>query len=235
MGVFIVSKYIMRIWKIVSFVFVNFVILVNNFSIAKNFFVRSLLWTQLEIWLNQRSETVWNFVWKDENALTIYKQNEYLNNYDLISELDKAESEDQRLEIIDNYVVILSNVVENNSKMYEYEQEKIDFYKNEATVCEWKIKEKNSDFLEAVKLYNYEKAESVAEEIAELRACIAKNQVYAKAHASYASASRSSNILQKKIKYLSENREKIAKYYDILKPDLLKELYDISQKVNNNF
>ena len=110
MGVFIVSKYIMRIWKIVSFVFVNFVILVNNFSIAKNFFVRSLLWTQLEIWLNQRSETVWNFVWKDENALTIYKQNEYLNNYDLISELDKAESEDQRLEIIDNYVVILSNM-----------------------------------------------------------------------------------------------------------------------------
>jgi hypothetical protein len=32
---------------------------------------------------------------------------------------------------------------------------------------------------------------------------------------------------------LSENREKIAKYYEILKPDLLKELYDISKEVKD--
>jgi hypothetical protein len=66
-----------------------------------------------------------------------------------------------------------------------------------------------------------------------LRACVARNQVYSKAHASYASSSKSLKTLQKKVDYLSENREKIAKYYEILKPDLLKELYDISKEVKD--
>ncbi|MBO7094862.1 hypothetical protein J6V86_01435 [bacterium] len=86
-----------------------------------------------------------------------------------------------------------------------------------------------------MKNFNYDKAESIAKEIAELRACIARNQVYAKAHESYLSSSKSLNSLQKKIDYLSKNREKIAKYYEILKPDLLKELYDISKTVESNF
>jgi hypothetical protein len=86
-----------------------------------------------------------------------------------------------------------------------------------------------------VKNYNYEKAESIAKEIAELRACVARNEVYAKAHASYASSSKLLNTIQKRAEYLSKNREKIAKYYEILKPDLLKELYDISKTVESNF
>jgi hypothetical protein len=49
-----------------------------------------------------------------------------------------------------------------------------------------------------VKNYNYDKAEKIAGEIAELRACVARNEVFAKAHASYASASKSSTTLQKK-------------------------------------
>jgi hypothetical protein len=84
-----------------------------------------------------------------------------------------------------------------------------------------------------VKNYNYDKAEKIAGEIAELRACVARNEVFAKAHASYASASKSSTTLQKRVDYLSQNREKIAKYYEILKPDLLKELYDISKTVED--
>ena len=75
----------------------------------------------------------------------------------------------------------------------------------------------------------------MVEEIADLRACVAKNQVYAKAHTSYASISNSADNLQKRADYLRENREKIAKYYEILKPDLLKELYNISQRINANF
>jgi hypothetical protein len=62
---------------------------------------------------------------------------------------------------------------------------------------------------------------------------VARNEVYSKAHASYASSSKSLNTLQKKVDYLSENREKVAKYYEILKPDLLKELYDISKTVED--
>jgi hypothetical protein len=84
-----------------------------------------------------------------------------------------------------------------------------------------------------VKNYNYNRAESIAKEIAELRACVARNEVYAKAHASYASSSKSLTTLQKRVEYLSKNREKIAKYYEILKPDLLKELYDISKTVED--
>ena len=80
-----------------------------------------------------------------------------------------------------------------------------------------------------------EKSESLMEEIADLRACVARNEVYAKAHASYASVSNSANSLQKRVDYLTENKEKIAKYYEILKPDLLKELYDISKTVESNF
>jgi hypothetical protein len=41
--------------------------------------------------------------------------------------------------------------------------------------------------------------------------------------------------MQKKANYLSENKYKIAKYYEILKPDLLKELYEISKTVEANF
>jgi hypothetical protein len=62
---------------------------------------------------------------------------------------------------------------------------------------------------------------------------VARNEVYSKAHASYASSSKSLNTLQKKVDYLSENREKVAKYYEILKPDLLKELYDFSKTVED--
>jgi hypothetical protein len=66
-----------------------------------------------------------------------------------------------------------------------------------------------------------------------LRACVAKNEVFAKAHASYASSSKSLSVLQKRVEYLSKNRQKIAKYYEILKPDLLEELYDISKTVED--
>ncbi len=84
-----------------------------------------------------------------------------------------------------------------------------------------------------MKSYNYDRAEAISQEIAELRACVARNEVYAKAHASYASSSKSLNTLQKRADYLFQNREKIAKYYEILKPDLLKELYDISKTVED--
>ena len=157
------------------------------------------------------------------------------NNFDLISELDKAKSESERLKIIDQYVASLNSTIANWRNLWNYEQSQVDYYTNEAKKCEAPIKWKNSEFSDAVKNHNYEKAESIAQEIAELRACIAKNQVYAKAHASYVSSSKSLTSLQNKSEYLSKNREKIAKYYEILKSDLLKELYDISKTVEANF
>ena len=196
-------------------------------------FVRNLLWTQLEIWLNQRSN-VWEFRdWRARNSLVLQQEVGNQNRFDLISELDKAGTEQKRLRVIDQYIVSLNNTISNGKDLWNYEQSQVDYYKSEANKCESPIRWKNSEFSNAVKNYDYEKAESISKEIAELRVCVARNEVYAKAHASYASSSKSLNTLQKRVDYLSKNREKIAKYYEILKPDLLKELYDISKTVED--
>ena len=155
------------------------------------------------------------------------------NRFDLVSELDKAGTEQKRLRVIDQYIVSLNNTISNGKNLWNYEQFQVDYYESEANKCESPIRWKNSEFSNAVKNYDYEKAESISKEIAELRACVARNEVYAKAHASYTSSSKSLNTLQKRVDYLSKNREKIAKYYEILKPDLLKELYDISKTVED--
>lgn len=198
-----------------------------------NTFVRRLLGTQLEIWLNQRSN-VWEFRdWKSGNSLTLQQEVISQNRFDLVAELDKAKTEQERLVIIDQYINSLNNTISNWQNLWSYEQSQVDYYKSEAKKCEEPIKSKNSEFSEAVKNYNYERAEAISKDIAELRACVARNEVYAKAHASYASSSKSLNTLQKRVDYLSKNREKIAKYYEILKPDLLKELYDISKTVED--
>lgn len=204
-----------------------------NFSFAGNPFVRNLLWTQLEIGLNQRS-SVWEFRdWRAGNSLLLQKEVGNQNRFDLISELDKAKTEQERLRIIDQYIASLNSTISNWKNLWNYEQSQVDYYNNEAKKCENPIKSKNSEFSDAVKNYNYDRAEAISKEIAELRACVARNEVYAKAHASYASSSKSLNNLQKRVDYLYKNREKIAKYYEILKPDLLKELYDISKTVED--
>ena len=208
--------------------------LCGSFSFAeRNTFVWRLLWTQLEIWLSQRS-SVWEFRdWKAGDSLALQQEVSTQGQFDLISELDKAKTEQERLKIIDKYIESLRSTISNGKGLGDYEQSQVDYYNNEVKKCESPIKWKNSEFSDAVKSYNYEKAEKIAEEIAELRACVARNEVYAKAHASYASSSKSLNTLQKRVDYLSQNREKIAKYYEILKPDLLKELYDISKAVED--
>ena len=223
----------MRYLKSVLVVSVFWIIIFWNYLFAGNLFVRNLLWTQLEIWLSQRSN-VWEFRdWRAGNSLSLQQEVGNQSRFDLISELDKAKTEHERLKIIDQYITSLNNTISNWKNLWNYEQSQVDYYNNEAKICEAPIKSKNSEFSSAVKSYNYDRAEAISKEIAELRACIARNEVYAKAHASYASTSKSLNTLQKRADYLSKNREKIAKYYEILKPDLLKELYDISKEVKD--
>ena len=223
----------MNNFKSALLLFVPWILLFWSFSYAANPFVRNLLWTQIEIWLNQRS-SAWNFKdWRAGNSLALLQETSNQNKFDLVSELDKAKTEQERLKIIDQYIYSMNNTILNGQSLWDYEQSQVDYYNNEANKCEDPIKSKNSEFSNAVKNYDYEKAERISKEIAELRACVARNQVYSKAHASYASSSKSLKTLQKKVEYLSENREKIAKYYEILKPDLLKELYDISKEVKD--
>ena len=221
--VFILDGKVMKNLKSGLFMLIVWLWLSMNFSFAGNPFVR----------LNQRSSFGELRDWKTVNSLVLQQEVASQNNFDLISQLDKAKSESERLRIIDQYITSLNNTISNGKNLGNYEQTQVDYYNNEAKKCEAPIKAKNSEFSNAVKNYDYEKAESIAQEIAELRACIARNQVYAKAHASYASSSKSVNTLQKRVNYLSQNKEKIAKYYEILKPDLLKELYDISKTVKS--
>ena len=173
----------MRYLKSVLVVSIFWIIIFWNCLFAGNLFVRNLLWTQLEIWLSQRSN-VWEFRdWRAENSLVLQQEIWNQNRFDLISELDKAKTEQERLKIIDQYIISLNNTISNGRNLWNYEQSQVDYYNNEAKKCETPIKAKNSEFSEAVKNYNYEKAESISKEIAELRACVARNEVYAKAHA----------------------------------------------------
>ena len=204
--------------KITLLFIVSWLVLFWSFLYAWNAFVWSLLWTQLEIWLSQRSNTGIMINWEATNALTLHQEGSLQSQYDLISELDKAETEQERLQIIDQYIALLSNYKKNGTEMYNYEQSQVDYYKAMVEECENPIKAKNLEFSDAVKTY-----------------CVARNEVYVKAHSSYASTVKSLNSLQNKIDYLSENKGKIAKYYEILKPDLLKELYDISKTVESDF
>ena len=223
----------MRNFKLTLLILICGISLFWNFSFAWNTFVWSLLWTQLEIWLNQRSN-VWEFRdWRANNSLILQEEVVSQNKFDLVSQLDNARTEQERLRIIDQYIASLNDTISNWKDLWNYEQSQVDYYKSEAKKCEAPIKSKNSEFANAVKSYDYDRAEAISQEIAELRACVARNEVYAKAHASYASSSKSLSTLQKRADYLSKNREKIAKYYEILKPDLLKELYDISKEVKD--
>lgn len=223
----------MNNFKSALLLLVPWILLFWSFSYAANPFVRNLLWTQIEIGLDQRS-SAWNFKdWRAGNSLALLQETSNQNKFDLVSELDKAKTEQERLKIIDQYIYSMNNTILNGQNLWNYEQSQVDYYNNEAKNCEAPIKWKNSEFSDAVKNYDYDRAEAISKEIAELRACVARNQVYSKAHASYASSSKSLKTLQKKVDYLSENREKIAKYYEILKPDLLKELYDISKEVKD--
>ena len=222
--------------KIWIFVIVVWLVTLSQHWLAGNLFVWDLLWTQIEIGLNSRITP--SFLWREgdfSNSLGVQSNNMYRKNFDLIGRLDQATSENDRLRVIDEYIEGLSDSIENSAIVYEQESLKIEMYKKNAKECESQIKWKNAEFSKAVENYDFNKSELLVEEIADLRACVAKNQVYAKAHTSYASISNSADNLQKRADYLRENREKIAKYYEILKPDLLKELYNISQRINANF
>ena len=60
------------------------------------------------------------------DALTVYQENSDWNQYDLISELDNAKTEQERLQIIDQYIVSLSNSMSKGADLYNYEQSQVD-------------------------------------------------------------------------------------------------------------
>ena len=133
----------MKNLKFILIVFVLWLVLYWNFSFAWNTFVRNLLWTQLEIWLNQRSN-VWEFRdWRAKNSLILQQEVGNQNRFDLISQLDRAKTEQERLKIIDQYIASLNNTISNWKGLWDYEQSQVDYFNNEAKKCEAPIKWKN--------------------------------------------------------------------------------------------
>ena len=119
---------LMRNFKSGLLIIIWWLFLCWNFSFAWNPFVRNLLWTQLEIWLTQRT-TVGTFRdWRAWNSLILQQEVSSQNNFDLISELDNAKSESERLKIIDQYIASLKNTISNGNDLGNYEQTQVNYW-----------------------------------------------------------------------------------------------------------
>jgi hypothetical protein len=102
--------------------------------------------------------------------------------------------------------------------------------------CETPIKQYNTEYSSAVQSYQYALSQQIAQKIAVLRACIAEQGVYYKVHGGFRdNLTALQTLLQKKIDYLMMHEEKIISYYDMLKPQLLQELYDLSRVLEVNY
>ena len=102
--------------------------------------------------------------------------------------------------------------------------------------CTTPLRRQNEDYQLAIKQYQPQRATVLAREIAQNRACIAENTVYYREHLLYHDMMQNSQTkIQKRITYLEAHRERIAQHYEILKPQLLRELYTVSQTLQANF
>jgi hypothetical protein len=116
------------------------------------------------------------------------------------------------------------------------EEKEVQFYQNELKNCEINRSYENENFSKAVADRDFERAHQHSLNIAEMRACTAKNTVFWKEHLAYQNFYQGqTKNLEKKCRYIETNQEKIAQYYEIMKPDLLKELYDIAMTLQVNF
>ena len=154
----------------------------------------------------------------------------------LISELDRAKTVAQRRKILKTYIGICRNISFQAERLIAQEDQEYQFYQNEISQCETNLSYYNEQFSLLINQWNLEKAHEYSLKIADIRACIAKNTVYQKEHLSYYHfyQNQLSNV-PKKCDYLENNQDKIAQYYEIMKPDLLRELYDISMTLQVNF
>lgn len=154
----------------------------------------------------------------------------------LILQLDQAKTVSQRREILKEYIGICRNVSEQMQRLMTQEEQLYNEYKKEVSNCSINLTHYNEQFSFLINQWNLEKAHEYALKIADIRTCEAKNTVYQKEHLSYYHFYQNQlSNLPKKCDYLVVNQEKIAQYYEIMKPDLLKELYDIAMTLQVNF
>ncbi|MBQ7075033.1 hypothetical protein IJM86_08605 [bacterium] len=154
----------------------------------------------------------------------------------LIQKLDRAKTKAERKKILSEYLSLCRTISNTSSQLIAQEEKEAQFYQNEVRNCEQNRAYENESFSKALADWNFEKAHQHSLNIAEMRACTAKNTVFWKEHLAYQNFYQSqTKHLEKKCRYIETNQEKIAQYYEIMKPDLLKELYDIAMTLQVNF
>jgi hypothetical protein len=155
---------------------------------------------------------------------------------DVVAELDLANSEPARLLILETYLSRSQHLLTIANSLLERETTAIGEYNNKIKDCETPINQLNTDFTLAIQRYDFVSSQQISATIATKRACIAENTVYYREHIAYRESTLAvQTSLQKRVDYIITNKEKIAQYYTLLKPQLLKELYDISQTLEVNY
>jgi hypothetical protein len=208
---------------------------IGTFSLANNLAVRELFGTHIEIGLGE-SKTLSDAEVKLSNVLEVQKELKNQLSFPLIDQLDVATNETMRGIVLKNYLSSSQSLLRVSSSVLESEQALITTFQTAGKSCEAPITDLNKDFTRAVQEYDYPLASSLSQQIAKLRACAAENAVYYKEHLGYRDGVNAlQTVLQKRVEYVEEHQEAIVKYYEILKPQLLKELYAISQTLEGNF
>lgn len=202
---------------------------------CSNVLVRNLLGEHIELGLSTSSSVAGNFTM----AVTIFdiqQQLKYRDSYSLVSYLDFSHSEQERGFVIDQYLTALFSVVDQSQTFIDQEGARIDSSQAKIWQCEKDIPFLNQDFYAAVDKYDYDLAESLMRKLALARSCIAEETVYLKWYSLYRDTTLSQQKgLMKKLDYLNSNKYDIIKYYELLKPQLLKDLYTISMTFSTNY
>ncbi|MDR2415958.1 MAG: hypothetical protein LBD75_05125 [Candidatus Peribacteria bacterium] len=157
-------------------------------------------------------------------------------SYALLSVLDGATTSSARAIVLSTYLTTSRSLLQEAQHYLNRENERLAYYTAQIQECETPIAQYNADFSLAVQQGQVSLAEQLVQNVASLRACIAENGVYYRAHLLYRDTLMASQTaLQKRVDYLVINEERIIKWYDMLKPQLLKELYEVSRVLEVNY
>ena len=188
--------------------------------------VWDLLGIHIEIGLHEVSE-------KDSSLMS---QISFLSWFQLITSLDKTHSEGEREKVLNQYLWACQSFSSKLESSVHNEEIQEENYKTKYAECSLNLDYYNNLFKTSFLEGDFNNAHNYAEKIAEIRSCEAKNLTYQKEHQYYKKFYTSQGPhLQKRCDYIAENKSKIIKYYEIMKPDLLKELYKISVTLETNF
>ncbi|MDR0369856.1 MAG: hypothetical protein LBH96_05105 [Candidatus Peribacteria bacterium] len=203
-----------------------------SFVGATNASVRNLLGEHIDIGLKKNH----SFYVVDKNVLSYQQSLQSQISYDLLTILDVSQNESARRVVLDTYLDYSHDLLLAGPSFLQNENLLISSYSEKIKECETPIKQYNTDFSLAVKQFNYQEAHLLSQTIANLRSCVAEHTVYYKKHLLYRDlVSAFLSTLQKKYDYVLNNKEKIITYYQFMKPELLKELYDISITLESNY